>query len=313
MTLHFAVVAREGVFVSVGDRLLTTGTAGSATPWDYLANKTLMVSGTGFNVAISYSGLAYVNGQPTDDWLASLITQEPMTIGPFGRQAIRIGSSRGPLALPEIVDRVISGLEGDLQRQEAPNRAMQVLVVGRSFQRRAKFGRGRIRPVGMRLDNSGRPGAKTKVHAASRELLLTEKFFLWSAGVNATLVRSRITDFLMQETVGTLIDLDTAIVDAIREVASTPTGDQVGDQCMSAIFWYDKVLLRFHRTADSPPARAFTPWVINNGSAFPPLEVGGGGGFWVAGFDLEVVPPFSDDEVPRGGYATGQLRRQWPE
>jgi hypothetical protein len=38
--------------------------------WDPLANKSILVSAQNGFMCISYSGLAYINGTPTDQWLA---------------------------------------------------------------------------------------------------------------------------------------------------------------------------------------------------------------------------------------------------
>ncbi|WP_156186567.1 hypothetical protein [Cellulomonas sp. A375-1] len=309
MTLHFAAVSHSGAVVSVGDRLLTTGVAGSAKPWDRLANKTLVVSGSGFNIVVSYSGLAHIDGQPTDEWLSTLITGMPVAPGLSSRLSMRIGALEQPLSLPEIVGRIKVGLETDLQRQTPPNRWLGVLIAGRSYQRRARFGLGRIRPICLRMTNDGRRGSATTVDMASRDAWPPGCLVLCSVGVDANPVRSRVAEYLQSASDYSLIDLEGRIVDALRDLAATPTGDQVGDQCMSVILWHDKIEIRFHRTAENPPGTAYTPFVISNAAIFPPLVINGRGRLNLGGIDVAVVPPYGSAGVASVSRAASQPRK----
>ena len=59
-----------------GDRLLTTDNNGRAEDWDAFSNKSLLVIANGAHVIVSYSGLAFIDSVPTDEWVAGLITRQ---------------------------------------------------------------------------------------------------------------------------------------------------------------------------------------------------------------------------------------------
>lgn len=66
MTLIYTVVTGGRVF-QASDRLLTI--AGSGEPHDAAANKTIVVHGQSFTAVVSYTGVAYLRGLPTDEYL----------------------------------------------------------------------------------------------------------------------------------------------------------------------------------------------------------------------------------------------------
>jgi hypothetical protein len=66
--------ACPGFVVQVADRRLTLSNRPSAAPYDEFANKTVVYRPTDGVVTMGYSGLAYIDGLPTDEWLVQVLT-----------------------------------------------------------------------------------------------------------------------------------------------------------------------------------------------------------------------------------------------
>lgn len=72
MTLILSI-ATSGYVVQTSDRLTSKSLRGQISTHDNLANKTIVYRATDAIASISYSGLAYLNGIPTDSYFADLI------------------------------------------------------------------------------------------------------------------------------------------------------------------------------------------------------------------------------------------------
>jgi hypothetical protein len=77
MTLVLTV-ATPAFMVQVSDRLVVQPQAGSIKEFDTLANKTILYRATDAIVAISYSGIAYLDSKPTDEWLVEHLWGGPL-------------------------------------------------------------------------------------------------------------------------------------------------------------------------------------------------------------------------------------------
>lgn len=73
MTLILTLVTPSQV-LQVSDRLVTRGTS----RFDEFANKNVIFLAKNALVTIGYSGLAYLDGVPTDHWLAEQIVDETL-------------------------------------------------------------------------------------------------------------------------------------------------------------------------------------------------------------------------------------------
>lgn len=90
LTLVISKVSRRFV-IQVSDRLLTS--YGSQLPFDTAANKSIIYFARDAYVAISYSGLAYLEGIPTDEWIGRVLSGDPWDVpcgGPGGHFGTRI-------------------------------------------------------------------------------------------------------------------------------------------------------------------------------------------------------------------------------
>ncbi len=95
-------------FVSVSDRLTTI----SKRPQNTKFNKTIYCMVGDAYVCISFTGIAFVNDMPTDDWLASLILREKYS---DKAAIIRDSVPMLPWSLKELKNRIVVGLKQKLE------------------------------------------------------------------------------------------------------------------------------------------------------------------------------------------------------
>lgn len=76
MTQILGAIAWRHAF-HVGDRLVTQKRKGSYEPFDSRANKSIVFRAKNAIVAIGYSGLAFIDGYPTDTWIISTLLGRP--------------------------------------------------------------------------------------------------------------------------------------------------------------------------------------------------------------------------------------------
>lgn len=140
--------------MQVGDRRLTVG----EDVWDPAANKSLVIAPTNGLMMLSYSGVAYIDGIPTDNWLAGKLTGQAI-----GDQAVF--SERTPMKsgtfptrkLPEIVAALLAALN-ELPGPLTPSHRLSVLMNGLTWKRRRSFGIGRCRYFMMIVEQDATPG-----------------------------------------------------------------------------------------------------------------------------------------------------------
>ena len=75
MTLHLVLTSRDGT-VHVGDRKLTFG---DGRPFDDASNKIVIFRARDAIVSIGFTGVAYLDGIPTDEWVARHLVPEAYT------------------------------------------------------------------------------------------------------------------------------------------------------------------------------------------------------------------------------------------
>jgi hypothetical protein len=83
VTLLAATVTKGGVF-QVSDRLVSKG----GQPFDPTANKNLISIGPTLVASLSYTGIAYVNDLPTDEWIAETLLRRPLPRADYGSAPI---------------------------------------------------------------------------------------------------------------------------------------------------------------------------------------------------------------------------------
>ena len=129
-------------------------TAAPPVAHDVLANKTVVLFARRGIVAISYTGLAYLSGVPTDQWLAQTISGVDLSRA----AAIAMGDS---ISLPFDVGQALEHLRIEagraLMREPTPlqRETIEFQIVGSQWDRK----HGRLRPVMSRITNARTGGA----------------------------------------------------------------------------------------------------------------------------------------------------------
>ena len=166
MTLHLTYVGPRFI-VTVGDRRLTTSNGGTLTEFDAHANKTVVVMGAGCVVAISYTGLAHIDGSSTANWIAEQVLDRklPEPMRPGAGHPMEVAPQEVP-HLDEIIARLCRALERDLPRQPVGGRHLEVSIAGYVLKRPWSVDPANprnSRPVFLSLIHKGERRRRTKV------------------------------------------------------------------------------------------------------------------------------------------------------
>jgi len=313
VTLHLALLT-GGVVTQVGDRLLTTSSGATAEPWDPCANKTLVVLGDNFSGILSYAGLAHLSGKSTDERLAEAIWGRPLKEGTRGGLATAF-APRVPLRLGDVLKAVEMVLKRDLLRQLGPARkqGLSVMATGWTWQRRAQFGHGRVRPFATILRHSGKTGTGVKSSSTPRQWRWDRLRYTARIGANL----GRHLDDLRKtatEVSGTERDAELALVDQVRKFASTPYGGTVGRDCMAVSIGRNQDLnVCFYRDPLVPGSSAYTPFLIGEEMLVPPAIVRGQALTVQLGRRLVTIDCYPPLELQGRASMTGQSRPDAPK
>jgi hypothetical protein len=138
-------VASPAYVVQVADRRLSISKAGViAGEHDPVSNKTIVYRCKNAIVVMGYSGIAYIGGNPTDEWLAQVLWGEPITRGPDGVRPALVGFVRRPLNVD--IGRAVSLLRSAIDARPEPKRyGLEITIAGWQSKR------GRFRPIVMEL------------------------------------------------------------------------------------------------------------------------------------------------------------------
>lgn len=267
MTLHVAVISASYVLV-VGDRLLTVGDTSRRDPWDPAANKALYIETERGMVAVSYAGLAHIDGVPTDEWLLSeLASSESM--GTSRDWVARVG---GPLKLTVggLLDRVATAIERRLpaQRAATSEKRLEVLIAGWTW--RADVGRSSARPrtYFRMLQHDGQHGTKCRLESARRmeykRTSTADDVFVASIGGGSQALIDNVCGWIAGRNTS-LADVEDHVAGLIRVEAARPSAS-IGPDLMS--MWLDptsNTKIRYLRsdTSGSPNQLMYTPGVIS--------------------------------------------------
>jgi hypothetical protein len=299
MTLVLSV-ATPAYGLQVSDRLVSKG----GSPWDPLANKTVVFRATDGLVAFGYTGLAYMErNEPTDTWIAELVSGTSLGDGGtlrFGGFPVRdVGAT-----LRSLRDRVDAreferhrceitavGWQWDGKRDFAPVRSVLWVLASRKttleweqlIPRHPDRGQA---PVTLRAT-----GNWPHEHDAGQKLL--ERIL--AAGSDWELVLG-------------------LLVDAIRSASALSPGT-IGPHCMAALLrpWqFPNALVRFipqmaHQAkwGEETIEVAYTPWMVAPDAIHAPaLSVGGlTSEQGLLNYSIEV-PAAPDSQQLKGAFTT---------
>ena len=134
MTLVLTLVTTRYV-MQVADRLVTT----DGKKFDPASNKSLIYLAKNAIVTIGYSGLAYLDGIPTDEWIAQTLWGKELPRRDDGRVAGHVlgGGGRQSIDIGRAIERVRSGSENALRKDRTPLKArfLQIVLAGWQWRR----------------------------------------------------------------------------------------------------------------------------------------------------------------------------------
>jgi len=269
-----------GFLLQASDRLVSM--TPSLRPYDVNANKSLVLGCADGVALLGYTGLAYIEGRPTDRWIAEILTGMEL---PDDLLLSGACHAHGAEHLHVMVSRLADALAVALRSQ--PGYAHQILVNGWTYSDRGSIPTGYLRVIkwaGGRLTVES-PGPRIKPH--DREYHVVGVPRVTQGGVAELL--DAITDWTGG---GDIEVLEAAAASAIRSIVRPGVGP---DSLVITVRFRDfppRARVRF--VPAGPFTEAFTPWVITPcGITGPSSEVGGP---MIASFgrlDVEVVcaPP----------------------
>ena len=286
----------------VSDRLVSLVNGMDVRPHEPLANKSVvLITSKDAAVTLAYTGLAVLDGVPTDQRIAEIFIKRRYPIPPepfameFGRPLRWSG-----------VRAVLEGLRVELEASWKQ--------VSRSRQK-DYFG---ILGTGWRWKKGKRPRRLTFMLTKG---LGSVTFKLWRRNDRAGMSIlgapsgpvSRVNFGALHEVAQKTLHVDEvekSVVQAIREV-STVRGMGVGPNCMSILIprpdtdrrWVrvryhpaegHRLRVPFHPNGPSVPA-AFTPWIIGDGLIHPAQVFAGDYSVNAGGFDIRLRSPYQPE------------------
>lgn len=295
----------------VGDRLLTQGSAS----WDPDANKSILIIGRDACACVSYSGLAHINGTPTDQWLAEHLSGHPA--GASFR-----GDGGAPLSIRSVIQPRIglalhtlpAAIERDYARQTPVARSNGLRVLATGFlARRQRSPRPVIRPFMLRYTCNDASGGNVVSDTFPKYWDWFHGIYPCYIGQVGTGASARLRAALDVPGNKTDEECERLLVACVRATNLLP-GSLVGPHCVSVMTTpggYARVRFLPEPTQDDALA-AYTPWVIGPGIMQPPQIMTGGlphirtGGYHI---DFERLPPLGPAKRATG---RSQPRKLWP-
>jgi hypothetical protein len=259
---------------------------------DALANKNIVCVARDGLLSISYTGIAFVRGVPTDEWMALKLLRLNEWDG-----GMRLGTESPVGTVGEVIELIRTSLERlPTNLSRFPNR---VVAVGWQWKRRT----GRIRPV--LWDISGQDGGRTY---SAQQVMARHRPRDSAFGVAPT--QNMPIDH--QRPLAAALDKATSVeaieqllIEANRETASTST--IIGPHCMSVVFAPSRGIFRAAYVPEGPTAIeavygaqlpvAYSPWILGTHLVMPPMIMTGGpfkAGLGPVELTLDAPPPSGD-------------------
>lgn len=253
--------------IQVSDRLVSLNTI-PPSPFDVLANKTVVYFGRRGIISISAAGLAYLDGKTTDRWIAETLSGVDLSV----QSTLAMGRSIShPFDIGQALEHLRKRASTTYARESAAARrqVVEFQVIGSQWDRRHQ----RLRPIICQVTN-------IRTRAAQFEKLVTPRYwdvqngwYTIGSGTGYGQARNYMRQAFKES--GGLISPEHCIdvmVDAIRHVAASHPGS-IGEDCMSVHIQGSSPMVsvgfrpkdRFEiNTTNGPVAGpiAFTPYVI---------------------------------------------------
>jgi hypothetical protein len=293
--------------------------------WDPHSNKTVIVIGSDCWLVMGYSGLAYLNGRPTDQYLAECVSG----IVDLSGGSMAPWNPPPGLHYREIRKRIATGLERAYANLPRKTRQTKTAVLAAAVQRKRN---GITRPM-FRIDMVG--DAASCVELVPRFLPL-DGYNLSAVGFRDSGTLNKLYDDLHSYRVSRAASstppnpepFRDLMMQSVRETAAQ-VPDKVGQHVVGVILDpMEKKIRTVFSPGDptgQPPlghdvgerfgdlARIPTPFVLTPGWIYSPSVASSGG--WVnpmTGITFEFSGFGSDDSGPGGGYFGSQPRTGQP-
>ncbi|MGO4649982.1 hypothetical protein AB4305_34470 [Nocardia sp. 2YAB30] len=239
---RLSAVTRGFVF-HASDRLFTVEQRGQVKPWDPKANKTLVVVGDDCWLVLAYTGLAYLDKRPTDQFLAEAISGVPDLPG----GGLRFTHRPPGLHYAEIVRRIADAVPAAYERLSSDEKKVPLIVAGTGIQ----LTRPRNRELTFKLgfSESGFDGGD----AFTRRYPSIWSFSCIPAGDVNPAVHERTRARLRDETHDSPESFRKILVDSVQETAAH--SKYVGQDVISVILRPDARLINVHFDPADPDER----------------------------------------------------------
>lgn len=129
VTLLINAVAKNHA-LHASDRLTTYTERRKVKEWDVRANKTIVVVGSDSWIVLAYTGIAYLDGKPTDQFIAEAITE----ITHLDKGALISRASLQRLHLNEICRRVAENVQQAFNRLPLNAQKHKLFIIGSGLQ-----------------------------------------------------------------------------------------------------------------------------------------------------------------------------------
>lgn len=310
MTLVLGLLIRGHAF-QVSDRLVTQAGDRAVREFDPLANKTVIFRARDGVLAIGYSGRAYLDGLPTDVWIAQSLAARKFTLR-FGMGLVDVSPTHWRHSGPTIT-RLRADADAAIARlteRERDSYLQRFQIIGIKFAKRTP----KTRPLVCTIEEPSYGSALTVAYAAGH-LPWDRKYYL----VTTPDMPSEDVDHLrseLKERANEGPDTCEAILAAsIRRVADRDA--TVGKDLMSIRIrsWAPHVQIRYLPfTSEASPSHeglplAYTPWIIAPPSVHSPALSNGG---WSTKYLDWSVVGLPEQEGPARAMQRSHARRRYP-
>jgi hypothetical protein len=311
------VSAHRGEFAfQVSDRFATRRLAsGRAEAWDATWNKSIILLASDALVAIRFSGIAYIDGKPTDEWATETLWGGPIRVGGSG---LLVTGQRPTRSLGESLGRLVSSIDGEIQELPGAASKNPFHLVATGWSWRAGYARHVSIAVGNLESGTSvfRRRCRSKRREEARFVRVDADPPRWLSRQDTTRIERSVVRASTPE------EIEDVLISEVRSVARRSNG-RVGANCMSIRIPVPMRPVRI-RFAPLRPPRArlemsrrsvelglgYAPCFVTPNVASLAAELGGGLWSNLGGIEIEYeAPGMESDGV---SFVQGQPRRPPP-
>ncbi|MFI6313223.1 hypothetical protein ACIBEK_24245 [Nocardia fusca] len=333
MTLLVTAVARNHVF-HASDQLVTYGHAGLVVEHDRRANKTIVIVGSDCWLVLGYTGVAYLDGRPTDQFIAEAVSG--VADLSHGGVLMRGRGQSLWIHFEEIGRRIVESVDAAFRRLPPAAQKHKLILIGSGLQFTKPTWRHIIFQVEFnkkKWDSVGDPGRRPSWNS----------FALNVAGDVHKPIIKRARERIKAEGAESPERMRSIMVDAVRETGAA--SKLVGENVISVILAPEQseIGIYFHLSdigpaieppsADPdrilPPPAVYTPFVLLPSAVHCPSIASGGvsradglalifhgpsstvGGGFVHSYDREPQPGVRRGRPKRAVAAIREVGSAW--